>query len=141
MCTECRCGRSAAPGSDAAPNARPRPEALLGWNPTAQAAALAAKSVPPAGHPHHLRFGQGPAQAHAMLVTGGEGRAAWQSWSTWANCLPYVDFDLERAVAPRVYPCPAVILFSAASREGLREWPDWLMTGLRARCVAGARHG
>lgn len=56
------------------------------------------------------------------------------------DLLPYLDFDVERAVAlaRRINPRLAVIRTSATTGEGVGEWLDWLA---RRRAMQGVRHG
>lgn len=56
------------------------------------------------------------------------------------DLLPYVDFDVDRAVAlaRRINPRLTTIRISARSGDGMEEWLGWLAA---RRCDRGARHG
>jgi len=90
-------------------------------------------------------FDLGEAHKVAILsVTEGEDkplkypdmfRAATLMLINKVDLLPYVAFDVERAVAHarRVNPALQVIRVSATSGEGFGEWTAWLENGLAAQ--------
>jgi hydrogenase nickel incorporation protein HypB len=62
-------------------------------------------------------------------------RAAGLMLLNKCDLLPYLDFDVDRAIdfARRVNPSLRVIRTSATSGEGMAEWLDWIEVGLAAQ--------